>query len=92
MTALERNTVAGCSPLIASYSDTRLSSNKIHEQRLFIYFVLLSLLYGKDKKNCKAKKKKKDFREDHRVCPELEHEAVVLSMQIVSPSQSSTRT
>lgn len=93
MTAPERNTVAGCSPLIASYSDTRLSSNKIHEQRLFIYFVLLSLLYGKDKKNWKAKKKKKkDFREDHRVCPELEHEAVVLSMQIVSPSQSSTRT
>lgn len=93
MTAPERNTVAG-SPLIARHSDTRLSSNKIHEQRLFIYFVLLSLLYGKEKKNWKAKKKKKkDFREDHhRVCPELEHEAVVLSMQIVSPSQSSTRT
>lgn len=70
MTAPERNTVAG-SPLIASYSDTRLSSNKVHEQRLFIYFVLLSPLYGKEKKNWKAKKKKKDFREDHhRVCPE----------------------
>lgn len=46
----------------------------------------------KIKKIGKQKKKKKDFREDHRVCPELEHEAVVLSMQIVSPSQSSTRT
>lgn len=56
-------------------------------------FILYFFLYFMEKrKNWKEKKKKKDFREDHRVCPELEHEAVVLSMQIVSPSQSSTRT